>query len=542
MRAMNSLRVLKASVALGALCAPAPIALAQDGGETPSLNEDKIVVTARRREETIQDTPIAVTAYTADQLARVGAADITNIQAATPNVTVVVSRGTNSTLTTFIRGIGQQDPLWGYEQGVGLYVDDVYIARPQGAVLDIFDIDRIEVLRGPQGTLYGRNTIGGAIKYVTKRLDTEAPTFRAKANVGSYNQLDTILTGSVPLSDTFAVGAAYARYTRDGYGDNLFTGADHYNKDVEAWRASAEWTPTPSLFFRFAYDETNDTSNAKHGYRRIPGADGEPVLDSVFDTVAGAGDRNEVTTKGYSFTGEWEVNPTLTLKSITAFREGDTPFTPIDFDGLPGRDFDVPAFYTDEQFTQELQAVFDSGPWSGIAGVYYLDANAAGAFDVVLEQLAPGFALPLTGYTAGDVDKESLAGFADISYEFNDQWSLSFGGRYTEDETTADVFNELWLGLGSGTFDPSNTTSALLSQRTNLVDLNRTDSKFTPRVSVSYAPMETLNLYASYSQGFKGGGFDPRGRSDLDPSGRVQAGFEPEVVDSYEIGAKGHIL
>ena len=135
--------------------------------------------------------PIAVTAYSGAQLEREGAIDITDIGDTTPNVTLEASRGTNSTLTAFIRGVGQQDPVAGFEQGVGIYLDDVYLNRPQGAVLDIYDVERIEVLRGPQGTLYGRNTIGGAIKYVTRRLPDEFD-FRARANIGTYGQKDVV--------------------------------------------------------------------------------------------------------------------------------------------------------------------------------------------------------------------------------------------------------------------------------------------------------------------------------------------------------------
>ena len=125
-----------------------------------------------------------------------GAQDITWLQQATPNLTLQVARGTNSTLIAFIRGVGQQDPLWGFEPGVGLYVDDVYIARPQGAVLDIYDIERLEVLRGPQGTLYGRNTIGGAIKYVTGARPTR-PELDTKITLGSYAQNDVVASGVV---------------------------------------------------------------------------------------------------------------------------------------------------------------------------------------------------------------------------------------------------------------------------------------------------------------------------------------------------------
>ena len=140
-------------------------AIAQQPASTIT-NEGDIVVTARRREENLIDVPIAISAISGEQLERTGAIDITDVANSTPNVTLEVSRGTNSTLTAFIRGVGQQDPVAGFEAGVGLYLDDVYLNRPQAAVLDIYDVERIEVLRGPQGTLYGRNTIGGAVKYV----------------------------------------------------------------------------------------------------------------------------------------------------------------------------------------------------------------------------------------------------------------------------------------------------------------------------------------------------------------------------------------
>ena len=197
----------------------------------------------------------------------------------------------------------------GFEAGVGLYVDDVYLNRPQAAVLDIFDVERIEVLRGPQGTLYGRNTVGGAVKYVTRRLSDE-PNFSARVNVGSYNQLDTIFSGSMPLTDTFRVGGALARYTRDGFGTNLHTGADNYNKDVWAGRISAEFEPNDSVFVRLSYDRVEDSSNPRGGHRLIPGlVSGAPVLDNVYDTRAGLDVvRQKVEGEGVSLSADFRLN------------------------------------------------------------------------------------------------------------------------------------------------------------------------------------------------------------------------------------------
>ena len=148
--------LLLSSFAASAFAAPS--AFAQDAAET--IDDGTIIVTARRREESLIDVPIAITAIGGAQLERSGAIDITDVANIAPNVTLESSRATNSTLTAFIRGVGQQDPVAGFESGVGIYLDDIYLARPQGAVADIYDVERIEVLRGPQGTLYGRNTIG----------------------------------------------------------------------------------------------------------------------------------------------------------------------------------------------------------------------------------------------------------------------------------------------------------------------------------------------------------------------------------------------
>jgi iron complex outermembrane receptor protein len=497
---------------------------------------DEVVVTARRREENLKDVPVAVSAVSEAALERAGGTDITIIQQVTPNATVQIARGSNSTLISFIRGVGQQDPLWGFEPGVGLYIDDVYVARPQGAVLDVFDIQRIEVLRGPQGTLYGRNTIGGAIKYVTKRLGDE-PTVTLKGAYGSYNQIDLMASGSIPIGETFAIGGAVARYTRDGYGENLNTGAEHYDKDVTAARISAEWTPSETLFFRLAGDWVQDDSAPRHGYREVqalnaggvPIAGGAPLGDE-YDTLAGAGDSNDVRTRGLSFTAQWDINETLTFKSVTAYRDGDTE-TVIDFDGLPAAILDIPAYYADDQFTQEFQLLFNGERFQGVAGLYYLDGHAEGAFDTILSQAG------IVIGTAGSVDTKSYAAFADFSIDITDRLKVSVGARWTRDEKDGEVFRANYLGA---------TRSPLLGGTPRAPILLRSDysnsksfEKVTPRISLSYDLTDDLTTYVSYGQGFKSGGFDMRGDVILTP--QTVNGYEPETVDSYEIGLKGSL-
>src|SRR5438270_14071533 len=173
---------------------------AQTQTQAATGSDQAIVVTARRRNELLLNVPIAVSAYSGEQLDRQGALTITDVAKTTPNVTLKVSRGTNSTLTPFIRGIGQQDPVAGFEQGVGVYVDDVYLNRPQAALLEFYDVDSIAVPRGPQGTLYGRNTIGGAVKFVTKRIAADGPHISFRTNIGTHNQADFIVSASTPIN------------------------------------------------------------------------------------------------------------------------------------------------------------------------------------------------------------------------------------------------------------------------------------------------------------------------------------------------------
>ena len=516
---------------------------AQDGAAgaeaARTLVLQEVVVTARRREETLRDVPIAITAVTGAELEMRGAPDLTDLQRATPSLTLQVSRGTNSTLTAFIRGVGQQDPLWGFEPGVGLYVDDVYLARPQGAVLDILDVERIEVLRGPQGTLYGRNTIGGAVQFVTRRLASE-PELTLRAEAGSYDELNGVAIGSVPLGETVRVGAAIGRYSRDGFGENLYSGADHgLAKDVFTGRAALEFLPSERWFLRLAYDRVHDTSNVYHGHRETAGVGADAaVLPDVFDTRAGLGDWGEVDTEGYSLLAEWRLSDVVTLKSISAYREGETDTIGIDFDGTPAPVLDIRTApnggYDDRQFSQELQALFEFERWQGVVGLYYLDAMALGGFDSLLQNAIPG--LGLTQQVSGRVDTESIAAFADLSFTLSDRLEASIGGRYTRDDKDGQVYKANYLGLGS----PLSGIPVAPLQVLTDYERSKSFSEFTPHASLTFKFSDDMNAYLSYGKGFKSGGFDMRGDAAAYP-GTVE-GYDPETVDAYELGFKATLL
>lgn len=527
------------SAAMSGIAFPA---WAQDAAQAADQGEGRILesieVTARRTTENLQQVPLAVTQLGEADIEARGLATILEVQQYSPNTTLQESRATNSTLTAFIRGVGQEDPLWGYESGVGIYIDDVYIARPQGAVLDILNIQRVEVLRGPQGTLYGKNTVGGALKYVTKRMTGEAE-LDAGVTFGSYGQNDLKLVGQLPVTDNFYVGFGYANLNRDGFGKFLVSdlpgqNLENYDKDLQAYRLTAEYTPTDNVFIQFGYDKTEDTSNSKGGYRLLPSllTNAAPVPDSIYDSYTSLPTENKVETEGMNLTVEWDVNNNTTLKSITSQRENYSPVN-IDFDNTPLRIFDVPAIYEDDWFTQEFQLNYRADNFNVVSGLYYYDSESCGVFDAILERLGQSIGVPgLTREVAGCSNSKSTAVYADGSYQINDQWSISGGIRYTKDEKESVVRNGL---IFSTVYPESGWVPGYVRApgvgTPVVLDDSKDWSKVTPRIGVEYQANDDTMVYASYSEGFKSGTFNPRAE-------RAEPAANPEDVQSYEIGFK----
>ena len=532
---LRSLSAVSGAVLL-ALATPT-FANQQENGEKKAELE-RIQVTARKTVENLQQVPVAVTSIGATELAEKGIAELIEVQQFSPNTTLQRSRGTNSTITAFIRGVGQQDPLWGYEPGVGIYIDDVYLARPQGAVLDLLDVERVEVLRGPQGTLYGKNTIGGAIKYVTKEMSGD-PTFNVSASVGSYNQRDIKLTGQYPLiQDTLYVGVGYANLNRDGFGEYLQSDlpnqdTENYNKEVEAARVTLEWHANDDLFFRLNWDKTDDTSNAKGGYRLLPSLlTNAPVPNSVYDSYTSLPTWNKVELEGYSLLANWDLTDATSVKYVASKRESYSP-TNIDFDNTPLRIFDVPAVYDDNQTSHELQLNHAGENYKLVSGLYYYDGESCGQFEAILEVLGNAISLPgLTREVSGCNNSSSKAAYIQGSYYFNQQWSATLGARYTQDEKEANVNNGLvfetvypYSGWIPGYERPA---GELVPE---VLNDNEDWSRFTPRLGVEYQHSDDMMFFASYAQGFKSGTYNPRATT-------AEPAANPEIVDSFELGMK----
>lgn len=495
---------------------------AEPGADAARL--EAISVTARRREETIQDVPVAVTAFTPEAIDKLNIRDLGDLGAFVPNLTIYAARGSNSTITAYIRGIGQSDPLWGVDPGVGIYLDDVYIARPQGALLDVFDIGRIEVLRGPQGTLYGKNTIGGAIKYVSRELPTELEGY-GQVTLGNYNQRDFKAAIGGAVNDSVRARIAVASLNRDGFGENLRTGEDVSDKSIFATRFSIGFFPSDAFDLKLTWDFMDDSSGVR-GARMLapnPFAPTAAPLTDRYDVRNGMPNINDTRMQGASMTASWYPTDNWIFKSVTAWRESDTE-TNIDFDTLPNVIADVKAFYNDEQFSQEFQFAWDAGgPLRGVTGVYWFDGKAGG-------RVLNNFFNLLFGDTQGQVDTESVAVYADGTYDFSEKVSISAGLRWTSEEKTADVLNR---GYSDATYTVPISTVADFKDSVKFTNLS-------PKISIDYRASDDILLYALASRGFKSGGFNIRANAVAVP--RSARPFDDEKVDSFEIGSKMSFL
>lgn len=519
---------------------------------------EEITITAQRREENLQQVPIAVSAISSRDLDQWDIRNVGGISNVVPNLWMETNTGLSSGARASLRGIGEDESFFTSDTPVGLYVDDVYIPRQTGALFDLNDIERIEVLRGPQGTLYGRNTSAGAIKLVTRQ---PSRTLRAVAEVtaGDYDRLDFRGSLSGPLGPRAAGQISVLSRQRDGYDLNLVDGSRVNDQDVRAARAALLVTPTDSFDLLFAYDVVRERSTPGYatGLLLLPpdglGAfDQNQQYDGDTDVHTLRSDLldpiNDLDQQGASLTASWRLGEGL-FKSITAWRDLSNTLL-LDADGQDtcfGLELPCLHLFQDqaqEQFSQEFQ-------WQGtalsdrldyIVGAYYFkEENTQRTENIILAPFGTN------QYSDTGLDTESIAVFASATWALSARARLTAGLRWTQDDkdfhsavfeadgapvlVCADPVTRVVDSSGAcgGESPPGMVTDEL--GRT----LSESWSKTTPRLAFDYDLTDDAMAYASYSQGFKSGSFDGREVStalyDLQP-------IAPETVNAYEIGAK----
>ncbi|MGV3482588.1 MAG: TonB-dependent receptor [Sphingobium sp.] len=536
-----------------AVCGMPAFAQTENAGAQVAADESigDIVVTARRREESLQKVPVSITAFTAADLQSRQVDNVSQIAQSTPNLVFNSSApisGSNTAASIYIRGIGQSDFTLVTDPGVGLYLDGVYIARSVGGVLDLVDVQRVEVLRGPQGTLFGKNTIGGAINITSKPPgDTQGGSIEAKT--GSRNRVDVKGVLDLPISDTLGVRISAATLNQDGYVRNQ--GGPRLG-DVNALigRLALRWKPTDRLTIDLAADVTRRREQAQAqkllDFNPNAGAPTFGPFNGVIAPALGLPQYDARFTQGgpyRTFQGDnpnaishldlWGVSGTaeydlggLTVKSITAFSKFDSQFG-RDTDNSPYTIVETYDDISQQQFSQEIQlfgsALDDRLDW--LLGGYYFTEKG--------DNLNNVYTSVILIKSGGAVKNDSLAGFAHLSFKATDKLRLTAGARYT-DKTKRFTPDQqvLFYDYTQALFGGAGFTNGqrILPQ----VQSRRKFDNFSVLLGADYQWTDRLMTYVSFSQGFKSGGFNQR----VFPPRAVPGSFEPEKADVFEAGLK----
>ncbi len=577
---------------------------AQDSESGIGALMEEITVTARKREEGLQDTPIAVSVFSGESLEARGVQRVDEIAGLTPNMSfdnINTNGGGGNSAAVFIRGVGQRDFIPSADPGVGIYVDGVYFARSIGSVLDIIDVDRIEVLRGPQGTLFGRNTTGGAIAIHTVKPHEEFEG-KVRVRVGIDDRIDVLGKVNLPISDNLYMNATVAKFDQDGFVVNPLNGMDTGDDDTFALRGALRWQANNNFEINISGDYSRDrengqarvvTQNPNRVVDLTPGANifnhnfllgansplhpanGGPGINNpgtpfarefsncdatpanIAGTTSGCANANTIALGqntstmptfsnhdiyGFSGTVDWQISDNLEIKSITAYRNVDSTFA-HDGDSTPFflswvRD----EIYVQEQFTQEIHlqgtAVNDRLQWI-IGGFYFTeDGNNYNPVDFASIDIESG----------AKFDHESIAGFAQGTFDVTDKLHITAGVRYTDDTkdfiVTSDGMNStpgVHFPMGNSgvvniqsavpAFAPPGILVKLIADGTTTLKAD----DWTPMANISYDWNDDLMTYFTYSEGFKSGGVQQRNAGVF---GGAAPTYDPEFVESFEVGFK----
>jgi iron complex outermembrane receptor protein len=557
---------------------PAAVLLASGlaaGNAAAQLEE--VIVTAQKRTESIQDTPIAISAYNADAIEAMGLINAQDLGMASPSLQMPAFPFSNNNLAMFIRGIGNADSIViTKDPTVGLYYDGVYAARSTGLLADLSDLERVEILRGPQGTLYGRNTTAGAINFINAKPTGELG-FKQTLGAGNYDSWRSVSHLNLPDAGGFKAKLTASFSDRDGWvkneGPNEMPGldyTDYYEKETEGYRVALRYDGIDRLLVDYSFDHSDVTSSP--GYFQYGGPTGglspafEPITDSFTSrlkttrTPTGGGKHayylpeSETEVDGHNLTISYEINDNLEFKSITGYREFDDDVSQNFSQSFGDTGSLETHTVTDhEQFSQELQLIGSHERVQWVAGLYYfeeegtqaeaqyLDRATVDQFSIraldltnmpptpcgdgsdifpVCTNFAAVFPLFLGEYTV-ETDVESWAAFGQATWTPNmlqDRLDLTLGLRYTDDDRTAVRTNDGWV---FNSFGPGESGS----------DLDEVDYT----AVADYSWTENASTYFKISTGFRSGGSS---RNSLD----FNQAFEEETLISYELGWKTELM
>lgn len=519
---------------------------AQSGEAAANTALEEIVVTATKREESIFEVPIAITAFNEETMLRAGITDLMDVGKFVPNLNVTgFSAGHVSSVNPFIRGIGLQDHLITTEPGVSVYVDGVYLGRQVGQNWSLANIERVEVLRGPQGTLYGRNSIGGAINIITRKPGEEDGG-RMMLYGGTRGRMYADAYYNAALSDQFAVSVTGSWTKRDGVGEFLNLDTSTEVGEINEWsgRLAATWSPTENFDLLFSYDQNEGDGGLRpyttlidevpNGLLYQLGARNSDVSANPYDNNGGFytdADGNivhatDVTNEanGWSVTADWAFNETYSSRFIYSDRSSEYT-SGLDDDSVAATLFTYPEFGEADQKSAELQFFGNFGSWDFVSGLYWFEEEGGNLQD-------PNFFAGGAGAFLLQQETDSKAIYANLGFNVTETLRLSGGARYTEDEKSA--FTAPVIGLLS---------------ESNSRDWSETSWE----VAAAWDMSQSMNLYGTIQNGYQSGQYPARPFclfANLDftkPPGNVSrpncfVASDNVTATNYEMGLKGQPL
>ncbi len=536
----TAIRALTAATCFAAFAAP--VAHAQDEsrqGAASALLEE-ITVTARKREEMSQSVPISITAFSGDQLEALKIRDLQDLSIAMPNVSLDDIATFRSTANFSIRGLGINSSIPSIDPTVGLFIDGVYMGQNLGVLIDMFDIASIEVLRGPQGTLFGRNVTGGAVLINTRRPGDEfelAVRGALDGDPSGDGGMTRYVMGSMggPLSDTFGARLSVYYSDDDGYWVNQFDGSDHGAAETKIVRPVLTWAPTDTLDFTFRWEhlESEGDGPASQSHTNGAGVDGTPVN---FDRESFDFSIDE---KGFY---EFE-NDLVTLQMDWDIAFGDGTITNIfgwkdytstalsDIDAQPIWMFHAPAWSDQDQLSNELRYAGEFGNAFLTTGIFWFTQEINYHERRNLLGVATGGVAPaLTQDGGGNYEVDSIAWFGELDYALNDQWTLTGGLRYTDEDKEAEI--------ASLVFNVNSPCNVVIGGPFCTFDFSDDEDwqAWSGRVGVTYN-MDVGLVYGNFSRSQRAGGYNLRNTA-ADTVNLGPGPFDEEVVDNLEVGIK----